>query len=340
MSRELSLVVRPYDDAYEDLWDALASTLIKTRVKTFAIGEHRLSNEHLASLSEAHLLVEVDLDLSEIGTLIEPLDLTLEDLRLSVRTYSKFMNLSDVVFSEVMEELSDMPLAIQIDGGPRPDQSPLFAHHTGFQVQIVITLDIERDLPKNSLAPRYRHTVLSEARFSFVSANTEGSGLEIRRLNEETRITERVPKNSSIYIKRVESPVTTNRLNDVLVTYVDGRLLDRIMARRGSSASRLHVAQIGVAILSDIVLRSSVELNRQIVTAGAPPKYDDLKRTVTGKLIDMLLKKGQAPGHQDIAEQLLEELIDRPERSLARVQAIYSLQPQALESLELEENQN
>lgn len=340
MSRELSLVVRPYDDAYEDLWDALASTVIKTRANTFAIGEHRLSNEHLASLSEAQSFVEIDLDLAEIGTLIEPLDLSLEDLRLSVRTYSKFMNLSDVVFSEVMEKLGEMPLSIQFDGETRPDLSPLFAHHTGFQVQVAITLDVERDLPENSLAPRHRHTILSEARFSFVSTNTEGSGLEIRRLNEETRVTERVPKNASIYIKRMESPVTTNRLNDVLVTYVDGRLLDRIMARRGSSASKLHVAQIGVAILSDVVLRSSVELNRQIVEVGAPPNYEDLKRTVTGKLIDMLLKKGQAPGHQDTAEQLLEELIDRPERSLARVQAVYSYQPQALESLELEENQN
>lgn len=340
MSRELSLVVRPYDDAYEDLWDALASTVIKTNVSTYATGEHRLSSEHLASFSNAQSGVEVDIDLAEIGALVEPLGLSLHDLRLSVHTYSKFMNLSDVVFSEPMNNLGDMPFVIQFDRQSRPDLSPLFAFHTGFQVHVVITLDVERELPENSLAPRHRHTILSEARFSFISTSTEGSGLEIRRLNDEARASERVPKNSSIYIKRIESPVTTNRLNDVLVVYVDGRLLDRIMARRGSGASKFHVAQIGVAILTDVVLRSSVELNRHIAEVGSPPSFDELKRTVTGKLIEMLLKKGQAPGHQDSAEELLDELIETPERSLARVQAVYSLQPQALESLELEENQN
>lgn len=340
MSRELSMVVRPYNDAYEDLWDALASTVIKTNGVTYATGEHRLSSEHMASFSNAQPGAEVDIDLAAIALLVEPLGLSLHDLRLSVHTYSKFMNLSNIEFSELMSNLGDMPRIIGFDTQSRPDLSPLFAVHTGFQVHVVITLDCERKLSENSLAPRHRHAILSEARFSFISTNTEGSGLEIRRLNDEARTSERVPKNSSIYIKRVESPVTTNRLNDVLVVYVDGRLLDRIMARRASGASKFHVAQIGVAILTDVVLRSSVELNRRIAESGTPPLIGELERTVTGKLIEMLRKKGQAPGRQDSAEELLNELIERPERSLARVQAVYSHQPQALESLEIEENLN
>lgn len=338
MSRELSLVVRPYDDAYEDLWDSLAATIVKTGVSSYAVGEHRLSSEHLAALSNSASSIEFDIHLSELGELIDPLGLKLADLRLSVRTYSKFMNLSEVVFSEKLSELGEMPMAIQLDCRNRSDVSPLFAKQTGFVIQAAITLDIDRNLPESSLAPRSRHTILSESRFSFVPTSAEGNGLEIRRLNEEVRLTERVPKSASIYIKRIESPVTTNRLNDVLAVYVDTRLLDRVLARKGSGVAQFHVAQIGVAILTDIVMRSSIELNRQVAEVGSCPRIEELKRTVTGKLIEMLLRKGQAPGHQETAEQLLDELVERPERALARVQAVYSHQPQALESLELEEN--
>jgi hypothetical protein len=340
MSRELSLVVRPFDDAYEDLWDSLSATVVKSSISSYADGEHRLSVEQLAALSNTSSSVEVDLQLNEISELVEPLGLDLDDLRLSVRTFSKYMNLSDLVFSAKLSELGGMPMTIQLDGRDNWDVSPLFAHNTGFLVQVAITLDVDRVIPENSLAPRHRHTILSECRFSFVPSTAEGNGLEIRRLNEESRIAERVPKNSSIYIKRIESPVSTNRLNDVLAVYVDSRLLDRISARKGSGPARFHIAQIGVAILTDIVLRSSIELNQKIAEVGIPPKLEDLKRTVTGKLIEMLLKKGQAPGYEENAQQLLDELVERPERTLSRVQAVYSHQPQALESLELEENQS
>lgn len=340
MARELALVVRPFDDAHEILWDALASTLIKTEVRRYAVGEHQLTSDQWKSLSSSSSSVEVDVRLEELATLIQPLGLGLQDLRLSVRAYSKFMNLSDLVFSEKLSEIESMPLTIHFDTGSRPDLTPLFACHTGLQVQAAITLDVQRTLPASSLAPRYRHTILSEARFSFMPTNNDGNGCDILRLNPEVRTAERLSKNVLIYIKRIESPLTSTKLSDVLSVYVDGQLLDRIKARRSSGMAKFHIKQIGVAIHSDIAMRSSIELNRQMLESGAQPKVEDLRHTVTGRLLEKLTKKGQVPGYQDSPEQILDELIERPERSLARIQEVWSCQSHAIDSLELEENQN
>ena len=337
MSRELGLVVRPYDDAYEILWDSLASTVIQSHLARYAAGEHRLTVDQLTALSAEESKAEIDLDVPEIESLIEPLGLKLEDLRLSVRTFSKFMNLSDVVYSEKLTSINKNPIMIELSEKTEPNVDPLFAVHTGFQIQVTLTLDIERDLPNNSLAPRLRHSILSDVKFAFASSSDEGSGLEIRKLNDEVRLSERVPKNTSIYIKRVESPVTTNRLNDAMSVYVDGKLLERMKNRNGSGITKLHVAQIGIAILSDVVLRSSIDLNKQLVESGSTPEFESMKRTVTGKLVELLKKKGQVTGHRETPEQLLEELIERPERTLARVQSVWALQQQALESFEQED---
>jgi len=290
MARELALVVRPFDDDYENLWDALASTLIKTEVRRYAIGEHQLNSEHWKSLSGSNSSVEIDVDLKELAALIQPLGLGLQDLRLSVRTYSKFMNLSDLVFSEKLSEIELMPMTVRFDTESRPDLNPLFARHTGLQVQAAITLDVQRTLPASSLAPRYRHTILSEARFSFLPTNSDGNGCDILRLNPEVRAAERLSKNVLIYVKRIESPLTSTKLSDVLSVYVDGQLLDRIKVRRTSGMAKFHIRQIGVAIHSDIAMRSSIELNRQMLESGSQPKIADIRHTVTGRLLEKLTK--------------------------------------------------
>jgi len=104
--------------------------------------------------------------------------------------------------------------------------------------------------------------------------------------------------------------------------------------------AKFHIKQIGVAIHSDIAMRSSTELNRQMVESGSQPKIEDLRHTVTGRLLEKLTKKSQVPGHQESEEQILDELIERPERSLARIQEVWSCQSHAIDSLEIEENQN
>ena len=71
--------------------------------------------------------------------------------------------------------------------------------------------------------------------------------------------------------------------------------------------------------------------------SGSTPEFESINRTVTGKLVELLLKKGQVTAHRETSEQLLEELIERPERTLARVQSVWALQQQSLESFEQED---
>ena len=337
MARELALVVRPFDDDYDTLWSVLGATLVKTPTASFASGEHRLSETHLRAMTQEAMTVEIDIDLQLVTELCSALNLVLEDLRLSVRTYSKYTNLSDVIFSETLDSLKSGQFTIPLSSQSREDIDPLFACFTGFQVQTVLTLNRDQSSMSQSLAPRYRHSILGEARFVFLSKESEGNGLEIFRLNDELRKAEKIPQQTAVFIKQIESPISSNRLTDVLAVFVDSRIIERVTLRKSSSASRLHVAQIGIAILSDIVNRSSIELNRRVAEGGSATTLESLRKTVTGKLIEMLFKKGQSLGHRIEQEKLLEELIDNPGRTLARVQAIYTYQTHALESLELEE---
>lgn len=336
MSRERKQVVRPFDDAFDEIWSVLQSTVLKTQTARYLPGDYQLAEGVLSAVPDETLEVDVDLDLEALDEAANGVGLALADFRLSVRTYSKFMNLSNVVFSELASDLDNGSFVVPINNHAREDIDPLRAVVTGFDVQVVLTLDRQRSVAAGSLAPSLRHSILSEVRFGFSSSSGEGTGLNYHRLNDEVRAVEGVPREATIFIKRIESPAAVNRLSDVMAIYVDSQLLDRMMARRRTGAGKLHIAQLGIAILSDVVLRSSLDLNRRILENGSAPTLESLKKTVTGKLIEMVSKKGQPVGRRYESEQLFEELIERPEKMLTRVQALYGSRGNALDSFETE----
>jgi hypothetical protein len=336
MSRERKFIIRPFDDAYEELWTSLQSTVLKTPAARFVPGDHKLSDSALLSLPTEAVELDIDIEFDQLESTLKEVDLELSDLRLSVQTYSRFMNLSDVVFSELLSDLGRASVVVPLTGQSREDIDPLFAAFTGFQVRAVLTLDRDRSTPEDSLAPRLRHSILSEARFEFTSVSSEGNGLDYHRLTDEVRETERVPRDAAIYIKSVESPTSVNKLSDALSIYIDSQLLERMLLKRRTSVGKLHIAQLGINILSDLVVRSSVDLNRRAIETGTAPTFESLGKTVTAKLIGIVERKGQPAGRRYEASELLEELMDRPQKMLSRVQAIYGYRGSALDSFDME----
>ena len=334
MARETGLQVRPYPDLYDNIWEILNSSTIYSPVARYSKGDYRLTTEQLANLGSSDLYAEIEIAKNEITELISQDGLSLDDIRLSIYSYSKETNLGSVVYSERLADIHEEQVKIKLSGVTREEVDPLLACVNGFSVTILLTLNGHRISPQTNLSPRAKHSILAKTSFRFLSQSDEASGLIFNQLTDEIREIEKIPKLSAIYIKSLENPVTSEKLGDCLTVYIDSNLLNRIDMSRGGPIGKLYIAKIGIEILSDVVMRSSIELNRQIAETGNQQTLQNLDGTVVSTLIKMLSKKGQLPGQQLSNDELLEELIEKPEKSITRVQALWSAKTKFMDAFE------
>ena len=334
MARETGLQVRPYPDLYDNIWEILNSSTIYSPTVRYSKGDYRLTTEQLANLGSSDLYAEIEIAKNEITELISQDGLSLDDIRLSIYSYSKETNLGSVVYSERLADIHEEQVKVKLSGVTREEVDPLLACVNGFSVTILLTLNGHRINPQTNLSPRAKHSILARTSFRFLSQSDDGSGLIFNQLTDEIREIEKIPKLSAIYIKSLENPVTSEKLGDCLTVYIDSNLLNRIDMSRSGPIGKLYIAKIGIEILSDVVMRSSVELNRQIAETGNQQTLQNLDGTVVSALIKMLSKKGQLPGHQLSNDELLEELIEKPEKSLTRVQALWSAKTKFMDAFE------
>ena len=334
MARETGLQVRPYPDLYDNIWEILNSSTIYSPTVRYSKGDYRLTTEQLANLGSSDLYAEIEIAKKEITELISQDGLSLDDIRLSIYSYSKETNLGSVVYSERLADIHEEQVKVKLSGVTREEVDPLLACVNGFSVTILLTLNGHRINPQTNLSPRAKHSILARTSFRFLSQSDEGSGLIFNQLTDEIREIEKIPKLSAIYIKSLENPVTSEKLGDCLTVYIDSNLLNRIDMSRSGPIGKLYIAKIGIEILSDVVMRSSIELNRQIAETGNQKTLQDLHGTVVSALIKMLSKKGQLPGQQLSNDELLEELIEKPEKSITRVQALWSAKTKFMDAFE------
>ena len=334
MARETGLQVRPYPDLYDNIWEILNSSTIYSPTVRYSKGDYRLTTEQLANLGSSDLYAEIEIAKNEITELISQDGLSLDDIRLSIYSYSKETNLGSVVYSERLADIHEEQVKIKLSGVTREEVDPLLACVNGFSVTILLTLNGHRINPQTNLSPRAKHSILARTTFRFLSQSDDGSGLIFNQLTDEIREIEKIPKLSAIYIKSLENPVTSEKLGDCLTVYIDSNLLNRIDMSRSGPIGKLYIAKIGIEILSDVVMRSSIELNRQIAETGNQQTLQNLDGTVVSALIKMLSKKGQLPGQQLSNDELLEELIEKPEKSITRVQALWSAKTKFMDAFE------
>jgi len=262
-------------------------------------------------------------------------NLQLSDIRLSIYTYSRENNLGSIVYSSLLSDLDNGNLRILISGVERPESDPLLAILNGFDVNVVLTLDKHRESSQLKLSPRLQHSILSKAVFSFGPEKVSRNTFQINKLTNEIRENEGIPESNVYYAKFIESPLNSEQLSDCVIFYVDSSVLSRLEVSKNSDIGKLYVADIGVELLSGLVLKSSNELNRFCSDHSAAPLFEDIKKTVLGKLVKSIHKKGQSKKQKISQDELIEELINRPERTLARIESIYSVQKRMLDGFEV-----
>lgn len=334
MARETGLQVRPYPDIYDEIWEILDSSIISSPTVKYKKGDYKLTTEQLVALGTSELFAEIELDKTEISKLISKDSLSLDEVQLSVYAYSKETNLGTVIYSERVSDIEEDVIKIRLSGVTREEVDPLRACINGFSISLLITLNEHRIDRLNNLSPKAKHAILARTSFGFLSQSDEGSGLDFNKLTDEVRAIEGIPKLSAIYIKSLESPVASEKLGDCLKIYVDSNLLNRIDVGRREPIGKLYIAKIGIEILSNVIMRSSIELNRRFADSNVRPTLESFKGTVVSTLVKMLSKKGQLPGHNLTNEELFDELIERPDKSITRAQAFWSAQSKFMDAFE------
>jgi hypothetical protein len=94
MARERSLLVLPFEDSYVALFEQLRSASLKIEGIQYEQGRMTLSPERIADFGRSESVVEVELDLEELGAAAKECDLIPSDIRFAVMTFSRLLNLS------------------------------------------------------------------------------------------------------------------------------------------------------------------------------------------------------------------------------------------------------
>ena len=339
MARERSLIIRPFDHAFDQLLSALDDQELKTSQATYLPGEYSIRPEALKRISEEGAELVTRLNEAALVDACDKADLDLSNVRFSIRTFSQFTNLSEVVFSESLANvLRDPVVRVPIGAAAREDQNPVRACHTGFLIQTVLSLNVERPYEDDKpLAPRLKHSILSESSFLLRPIPVDGLGIDFLPLTPQVRQAERVTKESIFYIKRKESPLFEQRLQDCVDVYVDWVLLDKIKNTQGSTRSDFFTTHILLKTLDAIITRASIELNARVQAGDNALSFEPFRQTVLGKLITILHRAAQVSGAPRDEGGLMEELIQDPSRTSNRIEEALSALSQALDTFDEEE---
>ena len=341
MARERTYLVHPFDDVYDDFRNGPWNLQLITQIASYLPGQHAVSTEQLRKLSNSPVVLRLSLSQDLIANFCEDTKIELSMLRLSIRTYSRFMNLSQVVYSVKLSEIEDLAeeLSIGLNGDDTDATNPIFACHTGFEVQVLVTLDQDRDVPKNELKPRHRFTILATESFRLRPATGGGLGLQFLKLTPEIRRAENIPNKSSYFIKKIEKPWTVQKITDCAVVFVDSLLLEKAHLLRSKAQGQRQFLEIHVEILDAMLQDFSAHIQTKRALGQSVPTYESVQAMVAGKIIRILYEKGNGTGGQLSHDQLIAELADNPSRSKARAQAALLHLDAVLEVFDEEENQ-
>lgn len=339
MARERTYLVHPFDDVYDDFLRGPWNLQLQTRIATYLPGPHAVSTDQLRELSSAPVALQILFDHKLVAGFSESTNIELSQMRLSVRSYSRFMNLSRVSFSKKLSEIDDLSetLKVQVNPDLSDQTDPVLACHSGFDVQAVITLDEDRRAAADQLVPKRRFTILSSDVFKLRPASGSGLGIQFLKLTPEIRRTENVPGQSYLYIKNIEKSWTVQKITDCVLVFVDALLLEKANLLHGKKQGRRQFLEIFVQIIDAVIQDFSRHLASLRFNGNSLPTYDSMSKTVAGKVVNILHTKGNGMAGRLDHDQLIEELADYPNRARARAQASLGYLDSLLDAFDEEE---
>lgn len=331
MAREQSLIILPFEDSFVELSTSLDSATVIVGSTEYPRGRNVLSDGRLRDFLANDVKVDVELDDEWMVRVLDKCRLKRSDVRLVVRTFSKFLNLSHVAFLQSLDELHFGKIEIEVSRPIDTSCDPLRAIHTNFSIDVYLTLATDMRSSVTSLKPWKKHTILAWAPFSFLSKD-DGVGLNIEKLDDEMRSRRRLPEKCATYIESGGSPLECTRLNECSTLYVDEKLIEKIKYVGNSQAGRAFQRSVGVDLISDVIMRSHSELARP---ENLELTMNDLRDTVAGKVIRSFLMKSQPRTGARLTESdILSEVRSDPERSIARAQSFFSMRAEMLRTFD------
>jgi hypothetical protein len=339
MTRERTYLVHPFDDVYEDFLRGPWNLQLQTRIATYLPGPHAVSTEQLRELSSAPVILKILLNDELVSSFSESTEIDLSQMRLSIRSYSRFLNLSQVAFSKQLSEIDDLSeeLEVQLNMDQSDRSNPVMACHTGFDVQAVITLDKNRQVAADQLVPKRRFTILASDLFKLRPASGSGLGIQFLKLSPEIRRIENVPGQSYLYVKSIEKSWTVQKITDCVLVFVDALLLEKSNLLRGKKRGQRQFLEIYVQIIDVVLQDFSRHLASLRINDVSLPSYDSINKTVAGKVMNILHLKGNGMAGKLDHDQLIAELADYPNRSRSRAQAALGYLDSLLDAFDEEE---
>jgi hypothetical protein len=331
MAREQSLIVLPFEDSFVELSTALDSATVLVGSTEYPRGRNVLSEGRLRDFLANEVKVDVELDNEWMIRVLDRCGLKRSDVRLVVRTFSKFLNLSYIAYLQPLDDIEFGKIEIEVSRPTDIYRDPLRAIHTNFSIDVYLTLAIDKKSSATSLKPWKKHTILAWVPFSFLSKD-DGVGLNVEKLDDEVRSRRRLPEKCATYIESGGSPIECTRLNECSTLYVDEKLIEKIRYVGNTQAGRAFQRSVGVDLISDVIMRSHSELTR---AENLELTINDLRDTVAGKVIRSFLMKSQPRTGARLTESdILSEVRTDPERSIARAQSFFSMRVEMLKTFD------
>jgi hypothetical protein len=270
----------------------------------------------------AERLVEIDDGLSR-------LDLSIDDIVLTVNLYSGFLKLSEypyrIPFADLIEFAPELSLTAGVD---RP--APLRAARSGCRVEIAAQLAAFRPMVVGK--PWRKGTWLSRSRFN-LSCDLDFSGFSPRPMDSAQKAVLGLGAKATRFVALPDGidPLTDDVSADQIELWVDADLLAMIAAQDRSRISRAIQRQLFIDVIGTVATAAHRRPGFDAVT------WDMIEHSLIGKFIRYVAgrRKDEARAANGArCQSLLLTLQDDPQRFIAYVEDVAGTTLAYMESLE------
>jgi len=254
MSSE-SPIVRPWENL-ELVQDLLEKCELIVNSK-FGLPATLRSNQsmrvHFEEVRDLGLTLLPQWDGSDIRKALEKIDISADDIKLTVIADSSFLKNRFVIYSEL---LSKVPSQVLLAEQSKARNEALLDRKNGFQIEVSLTLMKER-LPK-SLAPYRKGSILAETSFG-IKPNPNLNGLSPKALDAAAAKGLKIPMSTEVAVIAECSLLDVDTFEGNLTIYMNEGIFNLCANRKDKLVDR-YLSSLALVALGQLVYLVSAEL--------------------------------------------------------------------------------
>lgn len=288
------------------------------------------SDEYLRSpvaLSWAKDKVALNAFTSRLVSNLEAESIPLDAVALVAIAYTRYLKISNILVNCPLNEIDTFQCEHVFHGSDRPKALKASTHGATITVYLVL----RRNIRRKPLRPWRKGTWLSKRSFE-IHTNTPHQLFRPIPLDEDKRVEMRLSKQCVHFLDMGEhNPLETYSASHPPSFYVDKDLLAHLDRAAQDPVSCALQAQLARDFLAEVTL----EIAREHDNRAAPPPWTDLRKTLFGRIIAMIVREeGSSRNARDEAIALA---FGDPVRFLARLEHTLNLRRLFNDALEREE---